>query len=132
MKTFKANLNSLYSMLDFVRSSIPLQAFSEDEISKIELALEEALVNIIYYAYPDNKGEILLECQPDSNNHSFFVITISDYGIPFNPVEYSGRSKDKETVGGHGINYIKQIMDVTEYQRINNMNVFVLKRKMFI
>ncbi|MFA6914832.1 MAG: ATP-binding protein [Parachlamydiales bacterium] len=130
MKSFQANLDSLYSMLDYARTCIALHAVSEEDISKIELALEEALVNVIYYAYPDEKGEILLECVFTSDKPATLKIQIQDYGIPFNPLEYSKNHTDKETLGGHGINYIKQIMDNVIYKRENNSNLLILEKKL--
>jgi len=49
-----AKLENLESMLQFIRNGAEQQGFSGKEINKIQVAAEEALVNVISYAYPDD------------------------------------------------------------------------------
>jgi len=54
--------------------------FGQEEISKIELASEEALVNIFRYAYPERPGDVEVNCKLDEGR---FILEIIDSGIPF-------------------------------------------------
>ena len=60
--TFPADLASLRPMLAWVLSHIQESSFQDSEMRRIEVALEEALVNIIHYAYPDQEGVIEITC----------------------------------------------------------------------
>lgn len=78
-KIFAAHLDNLYEMLLFIRSQAESIGFDEIEISKIELACEEALVNIISYGYPTMTGEIQVHCTPHKKRDlkSLSPITVS-------------------------------------------------------
>ncbi|MCB1075768.1 MAG: ATP-binding protein, partial [Simkania sp.] len=56
--TFSANISSLRPILAWIISQIEESPFDQAELRRIEVALEEALVNIIHYAYLDQEGEI--------------------------------------------------------------------------
>lgn len=126
MKTFDATLDNLYMMLAHIRASALEAGFSEESTSKIELALEEALVNIVCYAYPENKGIIELQCKSDKKG---MTILIRDSGVPFNPLKYEAKSPSpSQGIGGYGIHFIKQIMDDIQYTRDNNSNVLLMTK----
>lgn len=96
----------------------------------INLALEEAVSNVMLYAYPqDNAGTVLIEAERTDKGIEF---VISDSGIPFDP---TGRkeaditlSAEEREIGGLGIHLVRQIMDSIEYERKDNMNVLTLKK----
>jgi anti-sigma regulatory factor (Ser/Thr protein kinase) len=97
---------------------------------KINLVLEEALSNIIYYAFEDNeihKIEILLK-----NQDNMLTIEIIDDGIPFDPLSHEQPDitlqAEERPVGGLGIFLISKIMDTVQYSRINNFNILTLKK----
>ena len=48
-----AELENLESMIKFIREGAERQRFDEKERNQIQTASEEALVNIINYAYPN-------------------------------------------------------------------------------
>ncbi|KEA62169.1 Serine-protein kinase RsbW [Marinobacterium lacunae] len=91
---------------------------------KFDLCANEAVTNIIFYAFPD-KGErqILLELGVGEDEIS---LLIEDDGVPFNPVEAPEHKKpsslDDAPIGGLGIDLIRHYMDRCEYERSNNKN----------
>lgn len=129
IKIFSASLDKLYDMLQFVRDQAKLAKFNDSISSKIELAVEEALVNIISYGYPNRSGTIEIQCS--ISNFSGIKITIKDKGVPYNPLTSTkifnptapieGRS-----LGGYGIYFILKIMDEVDYRRENNCNILTL------
>lgn len=127
MKVYQATLENLYSMLAHVRENAMAAGFSEEILAKIELALEEALVNIINYGYPDGQGKIELLCSKVDYPRSI-IIEIHDRGIPFNPLEFTMKSFPQDGTGGYGIYYIKQIMDEIQYDRIEGANVLKMRK----
>lgn len=131
MKSFPAELNSLYVMLDFIRQEASKAGFDTCYVNKIELATEEALVNIIHYGYPEKPGQIAIECAHSSNCN--FEITIRDEGIPYNPLKAetfcnSAASLEERTIGGYGIFFVLNLMDEVAYKREENTNVLTLRK----
>jgi len=97
----------------------------------INLALEEAITNIINYAYKDN-NEHLINLDFSLEN-SELKITITDDGIEFNPLlkedPNTELSLEERKIGGLGIFFVKKIMDNIDYERINNKNILTLIKK---
>lgn len=106
-------------------------SFSKSHLFQIELAAEEAIVNIITYAYVNEQGHIEIDCYRTEPKNGI-LITIKDYGIPYNPIA-SIKNKDKdnlleETLGGYGVFFILKVMDDVEYRREENSNILVLTK----
>ncbi len=86
---------------------------------KILLACEEIFTNICSYSHADYVKVTL------SDDDVYFVITIQDNGIPFNPLQYNKQKEFSELAGGGmGITLVKQIADKTAYASHNGENVF--------
>lgn len=96
----------------------------------INLVIEEAVVNIIFYAFTDDeKHNINITI---ALYKSRITITFIDAGIPFDPLTHgkpdiSSAAKDR-AVGGLGIFLISQIMDEMLYTRKNNQNILTLTK----
>ena len=96
----------------------------------INLAIEEAVSNIIFYAYNDNgRHKIKISV---SLEDKMLTIEIKDNGIRFNPLEQQqpdiSLSTEERPVGGLGIFLISQIMDEMNYTRNNNENILTLHK----
>lgn len=97
-------------------------------VMNVNLAIEEALTNIIFYAFTDSdKHQIKISV---SLNNKELTIKISDNGIPFNPLSQNQPDITlpalERPVGGLGIFLISQIMDKMNYTRQNNQNILTL------
>ena len=97
---------------------------------KLRLALEEAVVNVMEYAYPaGTKGSIDIRVACTASRLLKFVIT--DAGISFNPTEATAAdttlSAEERPVGGLGILLVRELMDSINYERTNGKNVLTLK-----
>ena len=73
-------------MFAFIREGAARQGFVQEHIDKIQLACEEALVNVISYAYPGTQGDLEISY---FNSESFLEINLIDSGIPFDPLSVS-------------------------------------------
>lgn len=96
----------------------------------IDLVIEEALSNIIFYAFTDNtKHQIHVSI---SLNQQMLTIKITDDGIAFNPLSEKqpdiSLPAEQRPVGGLGIFLISQIMDKMHYTRYKNQNVLTLNK----
>lgn len=115
-----------------------LPAFVEEAASgtglepdKLNLALEEAVANVILYAYPEGTdGEIILDLAPVKGALTF---TITDSGKPFDPTAKEdvdvNAGVEERPVGGLGIHLVRQIMDEVRYERRAGKNVLILTKK---
>ncbi len=126
--TLSAVLGNLETFLSFIVTQAQKAKLSREKINKLELAAEEALVNIIKHAYPSNKKDNYIKIKCKDNNS--FVLEIIDEGIPFNPlnIREPNLNFDIETrpIGGVGILLIKKMVDFVEYKRQDNNNLLRL------
>ncbi|MBQ7448337.1 MAG: ATP-binding protein [Paludibacteraceae bacterium] len=98
----------------------------------INLALEEAVSNVMLYAYPKDKaGQVLVEAEKD---RSQIVFTITDSGIAFDPTKQKEPDitlpAEERNIGGLGIFLVRQIMDSVQYERKDNKNILTLSKKL--
>lgn len=96
----------------------------------INLALEEAVSNVMLYAYPGKSGQVLVECVKSDR----LVFTITDSGIPFDPTQQADpdvtQSAEERPIGGLGIFLVRQIMDDIRYERKDNKNILTLTKQL--
>ncbi|HPX11282.1 MAG TPA: ATP-binding protein [Syntrophales bacterium] len=121
-------MEHLEEMLAFVSTRAREKGMAEKRILEVELALEESLVNIINYAYPDKDGTVEIRCVPSGEGK--LLIEIRDQGIPFDIFSMSAPDLDavveERAVGGLGIYLIRQLTRVAEYRREGRTNVLSL------
>ncbi len=98
----------------------------------INLVLEEAVSNIIFYAFKDDAKhdiEIFIALKNDQ-----LKMEIVDDGIPFNPSKSEqpdiSLPVEERPVGGLGILLISKIMDEILYIREDNKNKLILMKNL--
>lgn len=131
MASFRASIEELYKMLQFIKRFAASLDFDEQQILQIEIAAEEALVNIIHYAYPKKEGFIEIIC--GAYKDLGIEIRIIDEGIPYNPLvdiqkENDLFSLEEKIPGGYGISIIKKIMNHLVYRFEGNKNILSMIR----
>jgi sigma-B regulation protein RsbU (phosphoserine phosphatase) len=97
----------------------------------LNLAIEEAVVNVMDYAYPEGqRGDVDIEVTADQQ---WLTFVISDTGIAFDPTAKEDvdttLSAEERPIGGLGIFLVRQLMDVIDYKREGNKNVLTLRKK---
>ena len=115
----------------FVEQTCGMAGADQALTMSINLALEEAVSNVIFYAYP--KGETGHRITVKFTRHrNDITYTVYDRGIPFNPLAKSDAdvtlSAEERGIGGLGIFLVKQIMDRVEYERKGNENILKLTK----
>ena len=97
----------------------------------LNLALEEAVSNVMLYAYPpETDGLVYVSAHIGEDRLDF---RISDNGIPFDPTvaadpDVAADVKDRP-IGGLGIFLVKHIMDQVSYCRENGKNILSMTKK---
>lgn len=124
------DIQELKQLKSFLLSSFEKIDVSQTMVSQLRLALEETIVNIMNYAYPnDKKGDILINMKYDGKAIRF---VITDEGVAFDPtqaaeVDTTLSAKDRP-IGGLGILLVRELMDTVNYERIDDKNVLTLKK----
>lgn len=122
-----AKIENLNSLIKFIAECAARQGFASEEIRKIELAAEEAIVNICRYAYPSCSGEVEVNCGEDESGS---VIEIADSGIPFDchsvPCPDVNANLENRKMGGLGIYLMTRVMDEVRYRRERDRNILTL------
>ena len=96
----------------------------------LRLALEEAVVNVINYAYPaGDVGEVLINADTNGREVRF---TITDSGYPFDPTTVlepdTTLDAQNRPIGGLGILLSRKLMDSISYNRKDGKNVLSLTK----
>lgn len=98
----------------------------------LNLAIEEAVVNVMEYAYPaGTSGEVNVSIQSDGKSLTF---VISDSGVPFDPTAQgevdTTLTAEERPIGGLGIHLVRQIMDSVNYERTDGKNILTLRKEL--
>ena len=115
----------------FVEEVCEALGFEEMVAMQIKVAVEEAVVNVMKYAYPaGQRGDVTVEA---ASNDVRLKFTIIDSGQPFDPtvqpdVDTTISAKERK-IGGLGIHIMRQNMDSINYERIDNLNVLTLRKR---
>jgi len=118
IKTIESRTDNLLEVRDFVLRAAREFGFSEEEASKIVLAVDEACTNVIKHAYqfaPDREIEIVIQPVKDR-----MQITVIDDGKSFNPsvakLPDLKQHLSHYRRGGLGIYLMRTLMDKVEYK----------------
>ena len=140
-KQFESNFSETLMLKNDVHEVTRFSSFMKSVIEKLDiekslgrqlrLAVEEAVVNVINYAYPDDTdGDITVKMASDGKTLHCQII---DAGIPFDPTtqekaDITLSAQDRQ-VGGLGILLVRELMDSINYERIDGQNVLTLIKK---
>ena len=96
----------------------------------LNLVIEEMVVNVISYAYPEGTtNDIQLVAESDGKVLTF---VLSDHGKPFDPTAKEcadmNENPANRNLGGMGIFIVKQMMDEVSYKRQNGKNWLTMKK----
>jgi anti-sigma regulatory factor (Ser/Thr protein kinase) len=128
--TQKAMLENLPSFQEFITDCARQCLVPEDRILKLQLASEEAFMNIFSYAYPDDApGDVTVRCFHQKAGE--LLISFEDNGEAFDVLSVDDPDTDlsleDRDVGGLGIFFIKQMTDAVWYARKDNKNILTFR-----
>lgn len=109
--------------------------FTPEELDSLELAVVEAVNNVIDHAYggeSQNPVEISI-----TRHKSFFRVRVYDYGKPFNPgaipdPDFEWGSIDNIPESGRGLYIIRTIMDNVSFSREKNLNMLTMEKHLAV
>lgn len=78
-----SNMQNLTAISEFITSAVSQLGLDEDQAFIVQMAVDEAVTNVIEHAYGGRSdGDILIRCWLVDDE---LVITILDHGEPFDP-----------------------------------------------
>ena len=130
--TFKNEEQELSRVAEFMESVCEELQLDPHVAMKLQLAIEEMVTNVIFYAYPEGtRADITLIAESDGDELTF---VLSDSGKPFDPTAKEDADLDVNPMdreqGGMGILIVKNIMNEVSYQRLGEMNQLTMKKKL--
>lgn len=130
---FAANIENLVEIMSWITEKISLSCLSEKSKKQLSIALEESIVNILSYAYPQKNGSIEIIWEKDLQI-KMVRFTLKDQGLSFNPLAHpvpdKNASLEKRPIGGLGVFLLNSLTDHVEYKREENTNILILSKNM--
>lgn len=128
--TLPNDVNTIPQLNEFLDTFCEEGGVDMETTMSLNLAMEEAVVNVMDYAYPEGtEGSVSIEARLDDTGITFVII---DSGIPFDPTAKEDADTtlplDERNIGGLGIFLTRQIMDEIEYERNNDRNILTLRK----
>jgi anti-sigma regulatory factor (Ser/Thr protein kinase) len=122
-------LSELRRMTQWLHESAAASGVADSAIFLLDFCANEAVVNIISYAYGDKLcHDITLQLHKTGAGAR---LEIRDDGKPFNPLDAPEheppRALDDATIGGLGIHLIRRLLPRCQYRRAGGVNVLSLE-----
>ena len=130
-KRFNPIKDKSSEIIEFLMSSPDIP---DDEVLqfKLRLSIEEAVENVVRYAYDGGIGWLEAGTSLDQDS-LVLTIELRDAGVPFNPLEKEDPdvtlSAENRKIGGLGIFLCKKMMDSIEYRYEDGNNVLTMTKK---
>ena len=114
--TLPNDINTIPQLSEFIDLNCEELGVDMVDTMNINLALEEAVVNVMSYAYPEGtEGQVDIDLTADGKEMVFIDTTLS---------------AEERPIGGLGIHLVRKLMDDISYQYVDNKNVLTLKKKL--
>ena len=128
-KTFEAKIDNLHEVLGFVEEQLEAHEAMMKVITITNISLEEMYANVCMYAYDGNPGPCTIKIWFEGNDA---FISLIDEGMPFDPLAKEDpdihASAEERGIGGLGIYMVKEYMDECTYERIDDKNIFTMRK----
>lgn len=125
--TVEASLEQLAAISDFVVDQARSAGLDEHAVWEVQLAVDEAVTNVIQHSYAKTNGSITL-----TTNHTadLLEIAIRDRGRPFNPDDVPEPDLisplEQRRTGGLGLYLMRKLMDQVDFRFENGENILTM------
>ena len=129
--TLTNDIRKVPSLNKFVDSVAVRLQLEKSMAQSIKLAVEEAVVNVMSYAYPmGTHGEISVQAIADSQQIRYII---TDKGKAFDPTKVmktdTALKAEDRPIGGLGILLVRELMDSVNYEYVDGRNILTLGQK---
>ena len=128
--TLPNDVQAIPQLAEFIDSIAEEHNIDMSTAMSLNLAMEEAVVNVMKYAYAEGtRGEVTVTAIVADGTVAF---TITDNGIAFDPTAVAepdtSLTAEDRPIGGLGIHLVRNIMDSVTYERRDSKNILTLKK----
>ena len=128
--TLHNNIEQIALLPEFVEALAGEAQLDQEAEFNLNLALEEAVSNVIMYAYPEGTDGVAdIDATVDGK---LVTIVIADSGKAFDPTAKEevdiNAGMDERPIGGLGIHLVRTIMDTVNYERKNEKNILTITK----
>lgn len=120
-------LENLPFVIEFIIHSMQKFGMSDHDLFQTQIAVDEAVTNIIEHGGLGENDKITLKCEKKEDR---VQIIIEDKGKPFDPTTIEEPNVHaplgERKTGGLGVYFIKKYMDQVKYDYIGGKNIFTL------
>jgi anti-sigma regulatory factor (Ser/Thr protein kinase) len=125
--TLATNTEELPKAIRFTEEILTEAGFGKKKILEIQLAIEEAYMNIITHGYKEKKGSIHISSFAQDDH---IVMILEDVGVRFDPTQIDepalNEDLEERSVGGLGIHLIKSFVEELRYEFVDGKNALTL------
>jgi serine/threonine-protein kinase RsbW len=120
-----ATAESIAPFREFVRAGALEAGIEPQELEKLDLVLEEILINVARYAYAPDRGPV--EVRYFADGPGKLLVEVVDSGRVFNPLEADppdlSRGLADRPIGGLGVFLIRSMVASIDYRRDADRNI---------
>ena len=122
------DIQQIPQLAEFVQTVADEKHLEQSQAMGLNLALEEAVTNVIMYAYPEGSdGLVEVEAVLKKDTLEFIL---TDSGVPFDPTAApeadTSLGVEDRPIGGLGIFLVRNIMDSVSYRREEGKNILTM------
>ena len=129
------DLREVPRLADIARRFGAAHGLSADDVLRIQLVLDEIVINIIRHGYADigdtARHEIEIHLTLDDNR---LTIRVEDAAREYDPTKAPNPRFDMPVTerrpGGLGVHIVKAIMDAISYRRENGRNILTMTKQL--
>src|SRR6056297_2269531 len=126
--TFSSKIDNIRVIRSSLKTFFKLKRVSDAEIFDTELAINEALANVIEHTYKYTTDEIIILKLFWNDKKRECIFEIQDKGQPIDVSKIGSRDLDDLKDHGLGVYLMKNIMNEIEYKPIKNGNILYMKK----
>lgn len=126
-RTIAARLEEIGTIRHWVGAYASALGFEPRVIHEIQVAVSEALSNVILHAYATNDGPIVIEL---SRFEERLAIRVQDWGAPFVPGAWRPPDLSHPQAGGYGVMLMQRYTDELCHRRgVGGSNLVMMTRR---
>ena len=123
--TLNAGIESIEPLTDWVNEILASADCPVKAQMQIDVAIDELISNVAYYAYPGGQGTVTLEAELRQDPKGLLLV-VDDTGVAYDPLQKEDPditlSAEERKIGGLGIYMVKKSMTSMEYERKDGHN----------
>ncbi|NMB78867.1 MAG: ATP-binding protein [Methanomicrobiales archaeon] len=125
----RSDINEIPGVSTRLEEAMEAAAFSPESILDTQLAVEEAITNVIVHGYKNPEGTIQVSGTTASDH---LTVEIVDHAPQFDPLSIPEPDIDADMserqIGGLGVYLLRQVMDEFSYRYEEGKNILTLRK----